>query len=142
MGITVLGTEDFEVAGIVHRRFDTQDVSRFVVGFDGVFLDAVLDSHSFGTILEVAGDFSLEVAVDLAAEKAQDVCTGKSAHAMQDHGGIDGGQIRSFPKHHIGSPFILIDRPIVGDSKSTEHLAVKRIQLAHDSLKCFGPGDA
>src|SRR5437867_13354406 len=77
--------------------------------------------------------------MDLATEKAQNVSTGKSAHAMEDHGGIDGRQIRSFLKHHIGSPFILIDRPIVGDSKSTEHLAGKRIQLAHDSLKRFRP---
>jgi hypothetical protein len=61
---------------------------------------------------------------------------------MQNHGGIDGRQIRRFLEHHIGGPFTLISRPVVRHAESRKHLAVERVELAHDALKRFGPADA
>ena len=67
MGIAFLGPEHFEVLRFIHSRLNTQNRSRFVIGFDRVGLDAMLDPDAFRAVLEVADDFSFKTGVKLAS---------------------------------------------------------------------------
>src|SRR5437867_4181172 len=79
-------------------------VSPFVVGFNRVGSDAMFDPDPFVSILEVAGDFSLKIAVDFSSQEAHHIATGEGLNAMENQSRINRCYIGGFSERHIGRP--------------------------------------
>src|SRR5881296_795381 len=117
-------------------------VSPFVVGFNRVGFDAMFDPDPFGSILEVAGDFSLKIAVDFSSQEAHHIATGEGLNAMENQSRINRCDIGGFSERHIGRPFALKDRPVIASPESTKHPGVGRVELARHARQRFVPRNA
>ena len=140
--LALLGSEHLKVARVIHRRLDAQPVSPFVVGFNRVGFDAMFDPDPFGSILEVAGDFSLKIAVDFSSQEAHHIATGEGLNAMENQSRINRCDIGGFSERHIGRPFALKDRPVIASPESTKHPGVGRVELARHARQRFVPRNA
>src|SRR5438093_12524191 len=103
-GWPCLGRNTLKVARVIHRRLDAQPVSPFVVGFNRVGFDAMFDPDPFGSILEVAGDFSLKIAVDFSSQEAHHIATGEGLNAMENQSRINRCDIGGFSGTSHRSP--------------------------------------
>ena len=57
------------------------------VHFDSITLHAMFDAPAFGAFLEIGADLALEVAVQLAAQEAQDILGGKAQQGRLQQSG-------------------------------------------------------
>jgi hypothetical protein len=79
-----------KVPGLVDGRFDAQDTALFVVHLDRVGIEGVFDSNAFGTLFQIADDFSVKITAHFSvcghsmAQKTHDVCTGKAGDGVAD----------------------------------------------------------
>ena len=73
---------------IVDSSFDPQYGKSLVVHFDRVFFDPVFDAQTFRSASEIAADFSLEVAIEAAAEKTQYLSAVTDQHGVLQQAGI------------------------------------------------------
>src|SRR5438093_1499265 len=79
-------------------------VSPFVVGFNRVGFGAMFDPDPFGSILEVAGDVSLKIAVDFSSQEAHHIATGEGLNAMENQSRINRCDIVGFSGTSHRSP--------------------------------------
>ena len=72
----------------------------------------MFDAPAFGAFLEIGADLALEVAVQLAAQEAQDIRGGKAQQGRLQQVGLDAEETGSVFEQHIGGDFSLEDRPV------------------------------
>ena len=66
-------TADFKSPRIIDRRLDSQYGTGFVVHFDRVLFDPMLDADAFHAEPHVTSDFTFKTTVDTPAQKAQHI---------------------------------------------------------------------
>ncbi len=125
--IAFLGAISAVITHVVERGFDTQDLALFVVHFDAVAIDPVLDPDSFATGLLAGMDF--RSARLLATEKAQDIGAGEVLDAVMHQLRIEAGQIGWVPKKYVGSPLTLLNRPVIVHGMAGEEGVVSQVGM-------------
>lgn len=142
VGIVFFGAEGFEVSSVVHGEFRAQDTAVFVVEFEGVLTDSMLDPNAFGTLLKIRDDLALEIAVEFSSQKAHHITTGEGRHSVQDEGGADGSQGGRAFKGKVGGPLVFEDGPVVSDGKAFENPPVNGVEHAGEAVQRPDPSGA
>src|SRR2546422_836962 len=101
-----------EAARLIQRRFDAQNLAKFVVHFYGVFGDPVFDAHPLDAALDARGDLG-RVRRARPAEKAQDVWRMEVLKGVGDQRRIYRLQTRAVAKQDIGCVFAFVQAPVV-----------------------------
>ena len=113
-GLAVMGRcpIHLEAVWVVDSSFDPQYGKCLIVHFDRVFFDPMFDAQTFVTS-EVAGNFTIEIAVDAAAEEAQHISAFTDQHRMLEQAGIELRQRVRVTKHDVGGNFSLAEAPVI-----------------------------
>jgi len=139
IGVSFLGAVNFKVPGVVQGGFDTQNASFFVIDFDGVGLEFMLQAYAFRALGIMADDFSLEIAVGFLAQESHNILATKSGNAAAHQNRVDLGQGGRGWEHNIRSPFTLVRRPIVIHVIGSQHSFVGRVESPSEGLESGRP---
>ena len=146
-GAALLGAKHAEVSAVVDGRFDAQEATEFIVGFQAVGVDSVLDTHTFGPMLDIGGNFAVKVSGDAAVvvesvpQKAHDIRTRQAEHAVAHQVTINRLEPLGVAKHKICGPLTLIRSPVVVGGSTFEHLVVERMGIALQVSEQLRPSD-
>lgn len=131
--------KDFKNLRGVDGGFNAQDGTLFVIEFDGVLTQAMLDANALRTIFKVGDNFALEGAMDLSSEETHDIGAGESGHAMMDKRGVYVRQGGAVFEHDIGGPFALMDGPVIVHGSVFEKERMGGVEEPSEFVEGFGP---
>jgi hypothetical protein len=119
--------------------FYTEHGALLVVKLYRVLADGVFEAQPFRPVAKAANDLSGEVGANLSAEKAHYVRTGEGRDAMADESRIDLRQRGTITEYHIGSPFALVDTPVIAHSALWEESGEEGIEELGDAMERLRP---
>lgn len=99
---------------LVDHRLDAQNQAELVVHFQPVVLDAMLDPGPGPAIAFAVGEhFAVEVVVQAASEKGQDVLGGEVHRGVIEKTVVEFRQFGAAGEQDVGAVFGLLDDPVV-----------------------------
>lgn len=137
--VSLFGPIHFKIPGVVQGGFHAQDTALFIIDFQGVRLEFVLQTDSFRAVPIVTDHLSQEVSVGFLAPKTEDILAAKRGNPPADQSRINPGQGGGRAEEDIGGPFTLVGRPIVGRPIGGQHFFLSRVQLPGNPIQDLGP---
>jgi hypothetical protein len=116
-----------------------QHLALLIVHFERVAVDAVANTHSFGSLFEGAGNLTLTTGWPALTKEAQHVWTGKTADRMMKKPRIKSRQALRIGEDEIGSVLALGGAPVVALSQSSADLGVQGMGSSEQLIERFGP---
>ncbi len=99
------------------RALDPHEADGLVVAPKGVRADAKLDAQMLGTVLEVARDLAAERAGDFATEEARDVAAAEFGDGMVEQARVHGPEGRKTLERRVARPFAPVEEHLDWEGK-------------------------
>lgn len=132
---------DSKLARLIDNRLDAQHLTEFVVHFQPILFDAVLDTSTWPTVvLTVGHHFPVEVPVQLPPQEGENVGSREIYRRMIKQPSIEGAHTPTVTKQDIGGVLGLLDHPIVA-TVSQWRLISHGIDLIGPTVQTADPGE-
>ena len=104
---------DLEAPDVVQGRLDPQHAQLFIIHLHRVFLDPVLDPHSFGTVTDVRAGLAIEPGVGAPAQKLHHIVATELAQRVLHELWINARQACRITEQDIGGVLAFTHAPVI-----------------------------
>ena len=130
---------DLETSWVVNGRLNPQYTTIFIVHFDRVLFNPMLDANTFDSLFDITDDLAGETRIGTATEKAHHILGTEVFNGMARERWIDRSETGGIFEDNIGGIFPLSNGPVVWMQIQAGAWPKKRVKAQSELIEKPGP---